>query len=505
MPRIARLCACAALVSVASCSDSPTGFLNDPERVGRAAESTAALAARAETVFDDLLDGAVAAGEYVDARDVEQALLEIDGVAAARIGPTGTVVSLRQRDGAWLNVPLARRADERLFVSTRGVPSKAPVQRVRGVVLPGGAPPAAVFPPGARALILAPFQHEFGEDLEAVAAPLRLAGFIVDVHQDQAAGIERFRGDFLSSYDLVYISSHGVADGTTRDGADAVTMVLAGTPAGRAADVALHGASRDQYAALGQFSLADGVYYGVSGEWIEATGGAFDQTFVYVNASESAAYDEGPGSLSAALLRMGAGGFTGWDQVVNNPLAHATPVRVVAGLSRGRSLQQAVNDVRTDLAFLLYGWFLRVRLPGDSEPVARIDQLDRRQPTADAYHLYDPARVVADMTVAPTSGAAGTAVAVEVRVRPDFVNLVTRVDLFISGTDERLAMSKVGDDLWRRTDLVAPTAATYPRVTTFTFLARRGDGVTVGRGSATFTTLGPAGSAAPSRWTGGGR
>lgn len=503
IPRTVRLCACAALLAAGSCGDSPTGFPDDAGAVGRAADNTARIADEAEAVFDAIVNGAVAAGEYVDTHEVEQELLGIDGVAEARVGETGTVVSLRQRDGTWLNVPMLRRGDERLFVSTRESPSRGPVERIQGVVLPGG-PSRLLFPPGARALILAPFQHELGEDLEAVAVPLRLAGFAVDIHRDAEAGLDRFRGSFLSQYDFVYITSHGVADGATRDGAATATMILAGTPATRAQDVALHEAGREGYTALGQFSVKSGVYYGVSGDWIEDTGGDFNATSFFVNAAESAAHDQGPRSLSAALLRMGAGGFVGWDKGLNALFGAAAPTRVMASLSRGRSLQQAVEDVRTDIAFLIYGWFARVRLPAQTEPAVLIGMLDREQPTAEAYHLFDPARIVADMTVSPASGPVGTAVVTEVRVRAAYAPLVTRMDLFISGTDELIPMTKEGNDLWRRGELTAPSAASYPRVTTFTYLARRADGFTLGRGTATFTTTGPAApAAAPSlRWTG---
>ena len=506
MPSHARALACAALLALAACGDSPTGFPDDPGAVGSAAEVTASIAAGAETRFEELVAAAVAAGDYLDTRDVEASLLEIDGVREARINATGTAVRLRQRDGAWLNVPLARRTDPRLFVSTRGNPSVAlRPGRAVGALSPAAPAQAAVYPPGTRAVILAPFQREFGEDLDAIAVPLRLAGFFVEVFEDEEAGLDRFRGSFLSEYDVVYVSTHGAADAVGRDGTPAGTMLVTGTRAGRDADVALHGASRAGYAAVGQFSTADGVFYGVSGEWIEATGGDFDETFLYLNASESASDAGDAETLPGALHRMGAGAVTGWSDVVNQPMAEATAVRVVAGLSRGRSLQQSVNDVRTDLAFLLYGWWLRVRLIDTSEPAVRVDLLARTQRTADTYHIFDPARVVADGTMIPTSGPAGTAVAFEVRVREDFVNLVTRVDLDLLSTGERFPLSRVSADLWRVDGLVAPPAESYPRVDTFLYSVRRPDNVLLGWGIVTFTTTGPAPSPALSpaggRWS----
>jgi hypothetical protein len=504
MPFHARALACTALLFLASCGDSPTGFPDNPGAVGAAAEATARIAAEAETRFEALLAGAVAAGDYVDTRDVEAELLRIEGVAATQINRTGTVVRLRQRDGAWLNVPLARRGDPRLFVYTRGNPSVSPRPAPEPAEPSSSAAPAAVtFPAGARALILAPFQREFGEDLEAVATPLRLAGFTVDIYHDEQAGIERFRGSFLSGYDVVYVSSHGAASVVSRDGETETTMVVTGTRAGRDADVALHGESRSEYAMVGQFSTGDGVFYGVGGHWIEATEGSFGETLFYLNFPESSAYTAGPESLLASLHDMGAAGVIGWRQVINQPMANAVAARVVASLSRGRSLQQAVNDVRTDLAFLLYGWWLRVRLIGEIEPSVRVDLLDRTQLAPDAYHLFDPARIVADAAVFPGAGPVGTAVTFEVKVRPDFVALVTRVDLDVVSSGERFAMVKTGSDLWRLTGLVAPAAPSYPRVDTFIYRARRADNVVLGSGSLTFTTTGPSASVQPPgiRWS----
>lgn len=490
----ARLLACAALLLAGGSCDSPTAFLDSAAKVGDAAETTMRIAAEAEVRLDELLSDAVTADAYLDTRDVEAAVLGIEGVRAAEANATGTAVRIRQRDGAWLNLALARRTDGRLFIDPRAAASTA--ARARSVA-PGGPPAAATFPTGTRALILAPFQREFQENLEALARPLRFAGFEVDIYADEEAGLERFRSSFLAQYDVVYVSSHGAADVVSRDGETAATMIVTGTRAGRDADVALRGADRGEYALLGQFATGDGVFYGVSGEWIEQTEGSFEESFFYLNAPESTYAAGEPGSLTAALHRMGAGGVVGWREAIDRVMAEAAALRVISSLSRGRSLQQATSDVRTDLAFLLYIRYLRLRLTGESEPVVQVDRLERTQGAADTYHLYDPDRVVGDAVVLPPSGPAGTQVTVEVRVRAEYRDIVTRVDLEILSTGERLQFTQVDEELWRVGNLVAPPAPSgvYPRVETFFYTLRRADLAQLDRGSVTFTITGPAASA----------
>jgi hypothetical protein len=248
---------------------------------------------------------------------------------------------------------------------------------------------------------------------------------------------------------------------------------------------------------VGQFATGDGVFYGVSGEWIEQTEGAFEETFLHLNAPESAAGEGGEGSLPAALHEMGAGGVVGWRQAIDRVMADATSLRVMSSLSRGRSLQQSVNDVRTDLAFLLYVRYLRLRLTGESEPAVRVELLERSQRAPDTFHLYDPDRVVGDAVILPPSGRSGTEVVVEVRIRPEYRDIVTRVDLDIISTGERILFTRVDEELWRVGDLVAPPSGVYPRMETFIYTMRRADLAQLDRGSLTFTITGPAAGVQP--------
>lgn len=60
-------------------------------------------------------------------------------------------------------------------------------------------------PTSRRALVLAPFQAELRDSLDAIVDPLERMGYVVTVLTDTAATLARFRGDSLSRYGVVYI------------------------------------------------------------------------------------------------------------------------------------------------------------------------------------------------------------------------------------------------------------------------------------------------------------
>ncbi len=62
-------------------------------------------------------------------------------------------------------------------------------------------------PLGKKAVILAPFQKDFEENITLIEKYLNEAGFEVDIYTDEKVTTEMYKGSFLKQYDMIYISS----------------------------------------------------------------------------------------------------------------------------------------------------------------------------------------------------------------------------------------------------------------------------------------------------------
>lgn len=466
--------------------DGPTG-----QELVESADDQARVTREAADQSDQAIEEETRGGGSVDVRALADQTSEIQGVADVTPSDNGTSIAVRLSNGAFTNVLLNRRDDPRIFGengSNREVAVRIPDA--------GSHSSASVladrFPEGDRAVILAPFQADFQQDLSDLRQPLEAVGFEVDVFTGGQANLDRFRGSFLQQYDVIYISTHGAAGGMTTDGRR-TTMLLTGETT-----------SESRHTELGAEALADlgvgGVaghnasYYAVTAQWLRATASDFGEAYVFADACESSHDDSGSGSLSATLHDLGAGGFSGWDETINVGLANPAAEKLVVNLTAGDRLTQAGQDVRSDLGLQALAFVIRVRLPDADEPTARIGLLDETTRTSEDFFLFDPDRLVGTAELEPSSGPPGTPVTFIVRIRDDLVGQVSRVEVDIDNTDEHLAVPRVGTGVYRRADLTAPLADDYPRVDTFTFTAFAADGSVVGRGSATFTITEPEGS-----------
>lgn len=178
-----------------------------------------------------------------------------------------------------------------------------------------------------RAIILAPMQRTFGEDLGAIRAQLERGGYAVKVYADSAASLHRFRGDSLSRYRLVYISTHGTARHAFYGDTSASTVVhtgalVTGTPfrdelSRRHADipagmVGLQGVEgeRLEFAAIGL-------------PYWRHTGADFRRTTLVFSACATAQRAPGVMSLVDGAIALGAPAATGWADDVRTPFATA--------------------------------------------------------------------------------------------------------------------------------------------------------------------------------------
>jgi hypothetical protein len=313
---------------------------------------------------------------------------------------------------------------------------------------------------------------------------LELAGFSVDRFENAAANLDRFRGSFLDNYDVVYITTHGLANARASDGTP-TNILQTSEPVSASRSAGLSSAERRAVATTGG-------YYSITVPWLSATGASFQNSWVFANACESAKTDIGPASIAQGFFGGGAGGYVGFDELINVTIADLAGEVLVSRLTSGEALREATEDVRTDPILRLRAFFLRVVLPDAAEPSADIALLDDSQAIpADDYYIFDPDRVVGQAQTQPSSGPPGTPLVYRVRIREAFREAVARVRFDIDNTGERVQMTEVADGEWVRDRLTAPVADEYPRIDTFTFTAFNSAGDALGSGSATFTIQAP--------------
>ena len=60
-----------------------------------------------------------------------------------------------------------------------------------------------------KALLLLPFQYEFKENISKIERYFNNAGYKTEVYKNSNADLDKFRGSFLTNFDIVYISTHG--------------------------------------------------------------------------------------------------------------------------------------------------------------------------------------------------------------------------------------------------------------------------------------------------------
>ena len=86
----------------------------------------------------------------------------------------------------------------------------------------------------------------------------------------------------------------------------------------------------------------DNIYFQISVPWLNlTTDDFFTNSWVYVDACESAKVDEGPTSFSEAFLNLGAGGYNGFDVSILYPVANLITATMMEKFSSGLSFSIA--------------------------------------------------------------------------------------------------------------------------------------------------------------------
>lgn len=473
-------------------NDSNTDkFPTTPEEIAEAIESTNLIVSEGYEIIENAISGAFASDGLVDPNQLAEQIVNIADVEKADATSTGTGIVIKQKDGTHTNLLVVTRDDDRLFIESS---KKSATTNMQSVLMVNENP---VVPTGeGKALILAPFHSDFNENLELISSLLASAGYDVDIFENENANLARFHGDYLNNYDVIYISTHGGANLSTRGG-DVSTILLTGEVYTLEKTTSL---SADEQLAVATGSH-DGTtsYFAISVPWIKLTTSQdFTTSWFYADACESAMTDNGSASLSEALLDLNVAGFNGFDATINSILSNAITKKMMSEFTAGLSFTVSSEKVLNDWGLKAKAWALRLISSSNADDAIRVDLFDYNITITDPFYLIHPDDVVGVASVIPSSGPVGTDVIYEVIVNTKFVSQVTRIEFDIDNTGEHLSMSKISTDKWQRTGLRAPTAQVYPRIDTFTFSAFDSAGNLLGRGSATFSILEAASKSASS-------
>ena len=154
----------------------------------------------------------------IDLQTIVNEFRFIESVESAYVNSSGNTIIVKQTDGVYINILLNRLVDL--------VPNEGTIKVYTNV---NKAKRSIDAPSGRSALILAPFQSSFKDKLDEITLYLESIGYAVSVFENEDADMSKFRGSFLKGFDVIYIATHGNAEGITADGQSTESYLLTGT------------------------------------------------------------------------------------------------------------------------------------------------------------------------------------------------------------------------------------------------------------------------------------
>lgn len=470
-----------------------SGFPNTPEEIKEQVSINREITNQSTAIINQEINQAYNSNSFIDLEKLAESIKGIDNVKSTSISESGNVITVESSSGTFTNHIVIRRDDDRLFEEIQDQTKRIDDNYISpsNIVDYQNLINTENFPQGdGKALILSPFQDDFGERVDLLSFLFQSAGFSVDIFINNEADLDKFRANFLGQYDIIYIATHGGADAKIRSGLSS-SILLTGEVLNETRDLALTTEERKSIALGGSNGNS---YYSISVQWLaETISEQFPNSWIFANACESIKRISGSGSLSASFFEHGAGGYSGFKENISNSMAKSIGEKLTALMTSGLDLEAASDDTRNDFGLRTKAWLIRVNPFIDSsiKQSSRVEHLGNVQNISDSFYLFDPDKVVGVAKLVPSSGTPGTNVVYEVAIGNNFADLVTRIEFDIDNTGENLNMTQVNSTLWRRDGLSAPTANNYPRVDTFTFSAFNNSNDLVGQGSATFTIYEP--------------
>lgn len=331
------------LATVTGCKkndDKIKRFPTTPEEIKASLETTQRIAGESSAIANKAIQAAVEQGRELDPVAIAKSIKVIEGVISAVPTESGAGIIIQQDDSVYSNLILIAKDDERFFKAENIGTSPEALIKIEN------SKSTALVPNGNRkALLLLPFQDSFNTDIAAMRTYLESVGFSVEVARNNEVDLKKIKGNTLIQFDVIYISTHGLV-GVTYNGITS-TIVLSREEVDPNKFSTFPASELNSLATI--YGI-DGVpYYGVSVPWLKlTTEGSFTNSWIYIDACESAKVDNGPASLSEAFLKFGAGGYNGYDgetsYMLGNPVARIMFEKFTSGLS----FKDASNAVRND-------------------------------------------------------------------------------------------------------------------------------------------------------------
>lgn len=348
-----------ALKILIGCEREPQdkSFPGTPEEIAESVTNIERILKESDAIVDAAISLALSQGGLVNTEEIAQSIDLIDGVLAATPTPSGAAIVLKLNDGTFTNVLVVKMDDEKLFkiIKTKSTDELDCETKLSETI--------SFYPYGSgKALILAPFQESFNTDLVRISRLLISSGYMVDQFINREATLDRFRGSFLNNYDIVFIVTHGSADGVTWDGTESTLLITGEEFSAKK----FNELTQEERRTINISSVRDlnGYNISVSVPWLRLTSnGRFTNTWVFILACESAKLDVGPASFSEAFLQFGAGGYNGFDEIMYVEAANPIAKTMFEKFSSGRSFKDASDAVRSDPGLLAMSWLPILVLP----------------------------------------------------------------------------------------------------------------------------------------------
>ena len=357
------------------------GCGQDAIEEGMTTEEVQAIASASYTIIQNAITNAINEETSLDPIEIAEQINQIDGVISTELNATHSGVIVALEGGLTSTVFLINPTDDWWYFedneseNTKSGDHITAKQTATNIIVPKG---------NGRALILAPFQHDFNTDMDNISGKLKSAGYEVDLFPDSEVSFEKFRGDFLSQYDIVIIDTHG---GVTKLASGELTTSI---NTGIVYTDEYHVPKEGQGTLL--LSNHDDIsYFAITPQWLRATTTQrFKDTWIYVTACEGAYYDDGVGSLSKAFLDLGAKGFNGFDYVFSVELGNAMLYKMVDNFTDSQNFIEASENTKN--ASYPQFWILRtVRdwFGGDTN-VLSPTTFDTHQRGEDPFYIVPP-------------------------------------------------------------------------------------------------------------------
>ncbi len=297
------------------------------------------------TLIQDAMAKAVNDGILIEPATLCTQVATLEGVTSAKIASSGDNIIVYLDDGRCVNFLLVYDSedDDTLNEETAQELSQDDIIITKSLSQEYNTPKG-----DKKALILAPMKKEtdwFLVTFGPLVSRLEEAGYDVDKHYNEKATIDRFRGDFLSQYDVVIIQAHGggvETIGTKKN----LTGILTGTEYNLEHLKKIPKKEREGLslgAVTNMFGKVKGFNYVVTSDWIRTTTTKqFKDSWIFVVSCATTKRND----MYSTFFSLGAGAYSGFSCSVLQAVTGRFMKETTYSLLQGKSLLDATTEVR---------------------------------------------------------------------------------------------------------------------------------------------------------------